>query len=43
MANNDIELESSNSSSDSLATEDSFSSPSDGYVSGCYLNEPGYS
>ena len=43
MANNDIELESSSSSSDSLVTEDSFSSPSDEYVSGCYLNKPEYS
>ena len=33
MANNDIELESSSSSSDFLASEDSFSSPSDEYVS----------
>ena len=31
MANNDIELESSSSSSDFLASEDSFSSPSDEY------------
>ena len=43
MANNDIELESSSSSSDSVSTEDSFSSPSCEYVSGCYLNEPEYS
>ena len=41
MVNNDIELESS--SSDSLATEDRFSSPSDESVCGCYLNEPEYS
>ena len=33
MANNDLELESSSSSSDFLASEDSFSSPSDEYVS----------
>ena len=43
MANNYIELESSSSSSHSPTTEDSFSSPSDEYVSGCYLNEPEYS
>ena len=43
MAKNDIELEISSSSSDALATEDSFSSPSDEYVSGCYLKEPEYS
>ena len=43
MANNDIEPESSSSSSHSPATEDSFSSPSDEYVSGYYLNEPEYS
>ena len=43
MANNVIELESSSSSSHSVATEDSFSSSSDEYVSRCYLNETEYS
>ena len=43
LANNDIELEGLSSSSNSLATEDSFYNASHEYVRRCYLNQQEYS